>query len=98
MGGFTHGKLGEDLIQYGMGWNNKRVKIPTVCYASWLSNGNPNVWEGEETANFLSEFFARSTTNLKVICTGHQPHGDTPLPMKFTRSGDDQVSARLRVI
>jgi len=90
VGGFNHGDFGGDLIQYGMGWNQKREKIPTVCYASWLVGGNPSVFEGEATAKFLQEFFSNSTSPLNVIGTGHQPHGDTPLPMKFTEERDDQ--------
>jgi len=90
-GGFQGGEFGGDLIQYGMGWNSKREKIPTVCYASWLSGGNPNVWEGEATATFMGEFFQNSTTPIKVVCCGHQPHGDTPLPMKFSGKNDEFV-------
>ena len=74
---------GGSLMQYGMGYmldGEKILKNPTVVYASWLKEGQPFCPE-PATEEMFDE------AGLKLIVTGHQPHGDAPLPIRVGGGG-----------
>lgn len=96
-GGYKHtaGSFSQ-LIQYGMGWIPGQKRNPTVIYASWSTNGMPRRFFpdpehsslDEAFVNMTHEFFERS--NLRLLCSGHQPQGDMPNTIRVARSGEDQ--------
>lgn len=75
------------LMQYGMGAippNGRRN--PTVIYNRWCTNGMPRSFfpnSDDPThsvfVDLTRDFFRRS--ELAIICSGHQPQGDTPNPI-----------------
>lgn len=93
-GGYNYwpsGQRFEDLIQYGMGWTPDRRRNPTVVYSSWLKNGLPvhflpdvSSMEDVMYASLTAEFF--KAASLQLIVSGHQPHGDMPMPIRIGES------------
>ena len=81
----------ENLLQYGMGWTPDGLRNPTVVYSSWLNDGLPyrflpDVSSSEDImfASLTREFF--NASNLQLIVSGHQPHGDAPIPIRIGES------------
>ena len=83
-GYFTEPNRGGSLINYGMGWNKDGKKNPTVVYTSWLKDGMPADTH-DDRQGFARDFFSR--TGLKLLLSGHSPHGDCPLPIKINCGG-----------
>ena len=75
---------------YVLGANGSVEKNPTVVYGSWLAaDGTPAI------SPFTKTIFEDAAVNL--IVTGHQPHGDAPLPIsvdsdKLIVTGDTSYS------
>lgn len=87
----TFRQKGEALMQYGMGWTPDRLKNNTVVYASWLDDGMPkHAADDRDYANtfleLVRDFFA--VADVELIVTGHQPHGDMPLPLRIDYDDD----------
>jgi hypothetical protein len=93
-GGYNYWPSGqhyEDLMQYGMGWTPDGKRNPTVVYSSWLKNGLPHRFlpdvsstEDAMYASLTAEFF--KAASLQLIVSGHQPHGDMPMPIRIGES------------
>ena len=94
-GGYMNSQNGTALMQYGMGFTPDRKKNPTVVYESWASNGMPKILSPpisplfsrpQQYLKLVQDFFMVS--DIDLIVTGHQPHGDLPMPMKIPYSLD----------
>ncbi|GMH57242.1 hypothetical protein TL16_g02330 [Triparma laevis f. inornata] len=95
-GGYSkNSNRGGGLMMYGMGWlmdeAGKRSKNPSIIYSSWLNDGMPN--DSAKSAE-IEEIFEESD-GLQLIVNGHQPHGDSPLPIRI--GGGDSDSDRMVV-
>lgn len=80
------------LLQYGMGSTPDRLPNPTVVYNSWGSStrNSPqqprkmfrhdphDPWD-RSYVEHIQDFFQR--TGVRLLCTGHQPAGELPLPL-----------------
>jgi hypothetical protein len=105
-GGYHHSK-GYQLVQYGMGWIPGGIRNPTAVYASWCINGMPRRFfpadphhanptsattssTDDRFVQATREFFQR--TGVTVICSGHQPQGDMPNPIRVDYTGTPNSS------
>lgn len=88
-GGYEDTRDGEALMQYGMfsmPTGDHKEENPTVVYSSWLYDGMPKMFDTSQKMyqEILQDFF--NTTRIKLILTGHKPHGDCALPMKVNHN------------
>jgi hypothetical protein len=86
-GGYDHTTEDQpfgQLLQYGMGWTPDGVRNPTVVYSGWCVSGVPRNFVikngGHPFAKHTRDFFQRS--GIQLICSGHQPQGDMPNPIR----------------
>lgn len=94
VGGYHHTYGG--LIQYGMGFlpqrnvtDDGRYSLqpnPTIVYNRWGSKNTrddetPRQFWNPQHTELLRDFFRR--TDLRVLCTGHQPTGDMPQTIRI---------------
>jgi len=96
-----------NLLQFGMGWLPTKKKNPTIVYTSWLTDGMPLQFYGFHCRKMGAIGFDNATPfarevsrlfdagNLQLIVSGHQPHGDHPMPINMSRMPDDRnINAR----
>lgn len=90
-GGYAHPFRHTQLVQYGMGWTPNRKRNPTIVYNSWCTNGMPRHFFPPATAAFSAatkDFFEKC--QVALICSGHQPQGDIPTPIRVPLSRNNQ--------
>lgn len=85
-GGYDHSSPASRLMQYGMGWMADKSVNPTIIYTNFLDKHShprlPHGWVIQK----LNE------AGINKIITGHQPHGDLPLPLQsHDRALDMQI-------
>lgn len=103
-GGYNNPKNGTSLMQYGMGFLPGVKKNPTVVYESWASYGMPKIISPPTSPFFdkphqyfklVQDFFMVS--DVELIVTGHQPHGDLPIPMQIPYSSGRKVDTKVKL-
>jgi len=90
-GGYPPDQPEGQLMQYGMGWMAEGKRNPTIVYSSWGVDGMPKRFYledvgGEDAEGFIyvrlvQAFFRQA--KLRLMLAGHQPQGDSPLPIRI---------------
>jgi len=70
-GGFV-GSPGSGLLQYGMGLDPNRSRVPGCVYANSLQKGAPVLMKSKVRDALVS-------SGITTVVSGHQPFGDAPL-------------------